>query len=324
MVLFSYPKFHTQARQALSDAGRAPTKLVLLHTGVTLGVGLVLRILEYVLELGIAGTGGLSGIGTRTMLEFFQSVLSLVDSLVLPFWAIGYLFLVLQIIRQQPVSSRSLLSGFRCWGPVLRTLLLRGILNGSAALLGAQLGFLLFIFTPAAGPLLHLSQEAADPYAILQDPAALSAVLPMVPWAAIGALLFLTPVLYRTRFARYIIMDAPETGAIRAVLQSFRLTRRRFVPLLVLDLHFWWYYGLELLTLVMGIGHMLLPLWGVSLPMGAGAAMLVCCLAAAICRLGLYVWKRNQVFVTYALLYTHLKANPQVPPRPVARDPWNY
>ena len=101
MVPFAYKNFRKKGADALADASFSPQRLVLIHTAAALGLSLILNILHYVLQQGIAGTGGLSGIGTRTVLEFIQTVLQIVNLVVLPFWNIGYLYTTLLLSRRQ-------------------------------------------------------------------------------------------------------------------------------------------------------------------------------------------------------------------------------
>ena len=53
MKNLSYTFLRPAAEEALGTSRYSPKKLVLIHTGVSLGVGLVLSVLSYVLDLGI-------------------------------------------------------------------------------------------------------------------------------------------------------------------------------------------------------------------------------------------------------------------------------
>ena len=63
------------ARESLAAAPYDPRKLILLHTGVTIAVSLIGTILNFVLSKQIENTGGLGGMGLRSMLSTVQSVL---------------------------------------------------------------------------------------------------------------------------------------------------------------------------------------------------------------------------------------------------------
>ena len=103
-------------------------RLALIHTAVALGVSLVVTLLHYYLNNQIGNTGGLSGLGARTVLETAQTVLQYVVNLALPFWEIGFLFAALQMARGQKAEVSSFLEGFRRFGPVLRLYLTRSLL----------------------------------------------------------------------------------------------------------------------------------------------------------------------------------------------------
>ena len=76
-------------------------------------------------------------------------------------------------------------------------------------------------------------------------------------------------------------------------------------------------------------GDYLLPLAEVTLPISREGAMYLFYALALVAELGLYAWKKNQVFVTYALAYDQLRdhAFAQVEatqPQPPKSVPWQY
>ena len=92
MQSISYSLLRPVAEDVLGRSRYSPRRIVLIHTAVGMTVGLLLSILTYVLDLGIAQTGGLSGISNRTALETAQSILQIASVVLLPFWEIGFLF----------------------------------------------------------------------------------------------------------------------------------------------------------------------------------------------------------------------------------------
>ena len=132
-----------EARDALAAASYDPKKLILIHSGASIALGLVLALVNYLLSLGIDGTGGLSGVGMRSILETAQSVLMIGQLTVAVFWQIGYIFAAMKIGKGETVGVRDLLQGFRNFGPVLR---LRLFTASSSA--DAVIGFL-----PTSAPL---------------------------------------------------------------------------------------------------------------------------------------------------------------------------
>ena len=93
-----------RAHEALESASYDPQKMVLIHTGAASIVTLLTAAVSFLIQDGISGTGGLSGIGLRTMLSTAGSVLQNITNLVLPFWAFGYLIFILKVLRRQPVG----------------------------------------------------------------------------------------------------------------------------------------------------------------------------------------------------------------------------
>ena len=69
------------AREDLAAASYEPRKLILIHTGVTVVLALIIGLLDYLLEQQIGGTGGLGGVGTRSMLETVRTLLTMVLAL---------------------------------------------------------------------------------------------------------------------------------------------------------------------------------------------------------------------------------------------------
>ena len=313
MTSFDYPRLWDQARDNLLAQGSSPRKMIIVHSGVTIGMGLILSILSYLLERGVAGTGGLDGIGTRAVLETVQVLLQGVNLILMPFWTVGYIAAIMSLNREERVGLPSLLWGFRHWGVVLRSLAIKALVYMGLILVGAQLASAVFFMTPSAEPLYAVMEEmiaagVKDPYAMMEDPAYMAASMAVMPYALVGILLIMVPVFYRLRFIDYALAESPGEGAIRAVLKSFRITRKKTLSLFLLDLRFWWFYLAQILIVVLGAGDLLLPMLGVELKIGGDAAMFVFYIAGLVCEFGLYVWQKNQVSSVYALAYSQLAA----------------
>ena len=65
-------------------------KLVLVWAGTSVAVSLLVSIVNFLLEGQISGTGGLSGIGLRSILSTAQSVLSIASAILIPFWDLEF------------------------------------------------------------------------------------------------------------------------------------------------------------------------------------------------------------------------------------------
>ena len=111
------------AAQRLAQATYDPQRLVLLHTGAVVALTLVLSAINYILQLQISDAGGLSGLGTRTVLSTIQMLLQLGQLVLLPFWQFGLIHAALRICRQEEATPDTLLGGFRRFGPLLRLMM---------------------------------------------------------------------------------------------------------------------------------------------------------------------------------------------------------
>lgn len=330
MASFDFTRMRVQGRAALDQASYPPRKLIMIHSGVTIGMGLLLTVLNYLLDMGIAQTGGLSGIGTRTILETIQSLLDAANMILLPFWTIGYIRTILHWTRREDADLSTLLSGFRCLSPVMRLLFMQGIVYLLLGFVGGYAGAAVFMMTPSAQPLYALLQEMTsagitDPYAMMENEAYVAASMAMAPYMMGFAAVIIAPVAYRLRFAEYALMDAPRQGALRSMLQSWRMTRKNCWKLLKLDLRFWWFYLAQVFILALNYGDLLLGKVSIELAISADTAMFVFYIAALLCEFALYAWKKNEVFAVYALAYDQLNAPQEETPKPQPKNvPWSY
>lgn len=334
MAIFNYKQLRADANSTVASFGKSAVKLIAIHAGISVGANLILSILNYALDMGIAQTGGLSDIGTLALLETVQQFLQTVVAIALPFWEMGYVFSALQLAREQSADSVNLLTGFRHFGAVLRTNILRWIIYFALMMLGAQIACYIFFLTPAAKDMIAVmeqilssmeSTETLDYATLLDNEAYMQAMIPALPYMVIGAMVPLIPVLYRLRMMDFALMDDPKLGAFHALGKSLRLTKKQSLTIFKLDLQFWWYYLLQLLTVALCYGDVLLPLIGIDPDMNADVATFLFYTLALLCEFGLYVWKKNQVTATYVLLYDQLR-QPRTPtPKPAPENvPWNY
>ena len=291
------------AREALAGASYDPKKLILLYTGAMIALSLLLALVDHVLEAQIGNTGGLSGMGMRSVLETVQTVLMLGQMVALIFWQIGYVFVSMQISRGQPVGPESLLEGFRRFGPVLRlrlSLTAQYLGIGMISMYGASI---LLSVSPIAAPLLEAFNSGSEA-ALLE--AMDQMMLPFLGAMAIAFLVIAVPYIYRLRLAEFTLMDDPKGGALRAVRNSRVLMQRNRFKLLKLDVSFWWFYLCEMLVMVLAYGDYILPLFGIQLPWSGDVSYYAFLVLSYLCQLALYWWKGNDVQVTYAKFYDAL------------------
>ena len=309
-----------RAHEALESASYDPQKMVLIHTGAASIVTLLTAAVSFLIQDGISGTGGLSGMGLRTMLSTAGSVLQNITNLVLPFWAFGYLIFILKVLRRQPVGPATLLEGFRHMFPILRLLLIRGFIYIAIGFLCLYPSTIIFSLTPLAQPLeallepmLSLTTEAE--IAMYIDDATTAAMTEaLIPMLVIYAGLFLAisiPVSYRLRFADYILLDNPIAGAIFALRASAVLLRRNCLDLFKLDLSFWWYYLIDTALIAVCYADVLLPMLGISLPFSSTTGFFLFYVLYFIGQLVFYAFARNRVEATYAAAYEQLRTQAQ-------------
>ena len=311
-----------EAKQAVSAASYSPKKLTALHAGISAAVGLLVALLTYLLGSGVGNPTGLGGIGTQAALETAQTILQLALSILTPFWSLGFVAAAMHLARRQQANPHTLLSGFHRWGPALRMLILEGVIYFAITFASVQVGTFLYMMTPFADTLNGLIQQLAD--AGTTDTAALTQLLEnlepsrlmgifwtMVPFIAIPALAIIIPVSYRMRLAQFILMDEPRVGAIFAILLSSRLMKKNCAKLFLRDLRFWWFYGLEIVVQLLCYADLLLPLVGVQLGMNGVLASFLFYALALVCQVGLYAWKKPEVFTSYSLFYDDLLSKAQ-------------
>lgn len=312
----SLPGFSTLrdgSRARLQDARYSPKKLVLIHTGIVLLASLLLTAVNFLLDQQISNTGGLSGIGTRSVLTTIQSVLQLTQSLVLPFWQIGYTYCILRLSRSQSAYPEDLCQGFRRFGPVLRLKLITGCIYLGIAMASIYIASTLFMFTPWGAALMD-SLENLMVDGMVDNETLMELVsdsmntlsLPMIVLFLISFLALSAPFFYRFRMAEFWLMDHDRCGAMAALRCSRQLMRGNCIALLKIDLHYWWYYLLDILLTAVCYGDVILETVGITLPLDPTVTYFLFFGAYLICQLGLYVWKRNEVSVTYALVYQSL------------------
>lgn len=316
---------------ALQMANYSPAKLALIHTGVASVVSLVILVINYLLGQGM-GTGGLAEMDTRAVLQTAQMTLTVGSMILTPFWNFGLVYAMLSVSRQASAQPKDLLEGFRRFGPVLRLLLLQGLLYFGVIMACVQLATMVFTFTTLSdGMYAQLEQilAGATSAELVLDTEAVAALLPsLIPFYVIFGVLFCVvaiPLFYRFRMAQYLLMDQKGTGALPALVLSARMMKGHRFQLFRMDLGYWWYYLLQLVIAGAAYLDVLLPALGIG--MGINSDVLL--FGSFVLYLGLqlvfaYKWIAP-VQTAYACAYDFLKE--QMPPLPTVdvrtQNPWN-
>ncbi len=326
MDIFDRRSLKSAAVCALDGARGNPRRLVLLHSAITALALIAALLLTTLLNLKIDTAGGIAGLQTRTTLSSVSALVNGALELALPFWEMGYLFAAAAMYGGKQVGGRSLLGGFRRIGTVLCFYLLQALVYGVLAMVLYYPVSMLLMLTPLGAPILQKVSSAmlAGNAAALEQTLTFEQMLPFLIGFAVIYLLFAAPVFYRLRVAKFALADAPEKGAFAALRESFQRTRGRSLALFRLDLSFWWYYVLRVVTVAVCYGDVLLGLCGVTLPVSpTWSAPLFLTLGLAAQAALFYQYKNYYTLTYFAALDALRQAQPQPKPqKPVGKQPW--
>lgn len=316
--------------------GKGSRSMAVFHTGITVAAALVITLLQYVLAEGIGNTSGLSGLGTRSILQTGQTVLRWANMLLMPFWGLGFLYAAMQWARGGVASRQDLLTGFRRWGPYLGLMLNRSILSICIMFFCANLSSMLYMVMPASSAITDMTMAAGGDMEVLaqmleklttgQAMDLMYAMIPMLLIWLMATAMLLIPLLYRFRMAEYVILDEPRARGLSAMIISATLMRRRSFQLFLLDLRFWWYYGLKVLCMLICYADLLLAALGVELPVSGDAAYLITYVLYLAALFAVEVSFRPRVDTAYALAFETLKEMGPVVKKPVEKPeklPWD-
>lgn len=293
--------------------------LVLVFAGILTAMALLMALLQYLLDLQIAKTGGLGSMGTRSILSTVKTVLPLIETIVSTCLSLGYLSAMLRIARGQYVSTKGLRLGFDRFWVLLRKTLLEGLIYMGAAMVAMYISLFFYMVTPLSGQLMDVlapmlsGSSILDPYSILGDAVLYDQIIgAMTPYFILFLLVFCLvsiPLLFHYRMADYVLIDHPEKGAFAVLRESRRMMRGNCLKLLRVDLSLWWYYLAVVLISLVAYGDVFMSLLGTD---GSGDSVYYLFLVAyQILQFSLCVTLRNRVETTYALAYDAIR--PQEP-----------
>lgn len=317
MLIPSVQAIKAETDRALRRA-REPQKVILGYAGITVLLSALLTVANALLSNQIEGTGGLANFGIRSILSTAQSILPMLQSVVLLCVEFGYLHAILRLSRGQYADHTDLKVGFRRFGAVLRLNIWQGFLIMGISMILFYLSMQIFLLTPLANPLLDLLMPlvsvAGSNAAAMMDEAAMNQavqlMLPMLIIYGIVCCLVLIPMIYRFRMASFVLLDDPTGRAFAALKTSVRLMKRNGFRLFKLDLSFWWYYGLVVLANVVAYCDMLLPMLGVALPFNDTIAFYLFYFLYLAILFAIYYFLRNPVEIAYAKVYDAIRDEP--------------
>ena len=314
MTIPSFKILKKNAAERVAAAEQSKN-IVLIYTGTVTALTLLVTVINYVLNLQIAQLGGLSNMGLRSVLSTVQSVLPVVQSLVIMALDLGYIAAMLRIARQQYASPQTLKLGFDRFFVLLRYTLIQGIIYGLAALAAFWISMQIFLVTPLSNTMMSmLSEDMLDPNVLmgyLQDPVfSANITTSMVPllliFSGVYLLLFL-PICYSMRMAKYVIIDKPGMGAMYALRESRKMMKGSCIRLFKLDVSLWWWYAITLGSTALCYGDALLPMAGISLPFSETVSYFLFYGLFLAAQFAAWFFLRNRVEVVYAQAYNALK-----------------
>lgn len=302
------------AAQRLSTASFGPRRLILIHSGVTLAMALLLAVCNYIVtwQINLNG-GGLSGIQLRSILETVYNTLSVLWSIVSPFWALGIVYAALRLIRGKSAWPHTLLEGFRRGRSVIRFLLIQILIYGLLTLVAIYGAWILYImFFPAgqafAEGLWELINSGVDYTQLMEnipEEVMIQVTKGYMPLFGIILAALVIPTLYRLRLARYLVMEEDALTPWKAIRTSGKVMRRKGFSMLALDLSFWWYYLIQVILMLPAYVGVLENL-GITLPIDSAVLYLGGNALYAVLTLAFECAVAPKVITTYALAYEAL------------------
>lgn len=307
------------AAQRLENAPQHK-KIALIYASVIVGLSLVSGVLSYVLGLQIDQSGGLSNLGTRSILSALQTMLPLVTSVISICVELGFGAVMLRIARGQYTSPNTLRLGFDRFWVLLRYTILESLLYIGLVISSAYMGVMLFMMTPMSRKAMELLVPVVSGATVL-DPAAtipaaiydavVEAMIPAFILCGIFYCVAAVPFMYRLRMSRYVIIDKPALGALAAMRESRKMTRKNCMKLFRLDLHLWWFYAASFLASVVCYGDQLLPMLGVELPFSADVSFFLFYALYWVLEYLIIYFLQTRVRVVYGLAYDAIRPQEQ-------------
>ena len=306
-----------EATERLKAARVNPKHLILLNTGVVVALGLLVSGVNFLLGHQIGSTGGLSGLGMRSVLQTIQSLLGTGATLFTPFWAAGLLYCFALLLQNQEVRPASMLQGFRRVTKILSFSLLQ---LGAMLLVVMPLTYLasfLFLLTPVATKFAAVLLPMLESGSILTAAGAVDlSLIPTELMISVSVsmglicLLVYTPAFlflsYSFHMGPYLIVTDQARGGPSALMMSMQLVRGHRMELFRLDLSYWWYYLLQAVGIVILYLDLLLPLLGITPGLDPTGFYFLTLIGYSGINLALDYWKKDQKLAAFVLAYERL------------------
>ena len=293
--------------------------MVFVYIGIMTLTAALVTVINYCLGLQIEKTGGLSNMGLRSLLTTIQSVLPMIQSAFSMCLQIGYIAAMMRVSRRQYTSIQTLKLGFDRFWLLLRTTLLQICIYMAVCMACFWVTTQIFMLTPMADTAVDIMAPAIvngslSVDALLDETLYNQLLQAMIPLFAIFSVVYLAvliPISYSFRMINYIIVDKPALRAGAVLKESRRMMKGHRFRLLKLDLGLWWWYLLSVFLSILGYGDSVLPMLGISLPMGQDAAYFLFYALFLIGQFAQFYLLRNRVEVSYIQFYDILRPKEQ-------------
>lgn len=291
---------------------KEPQKILLIYAAIFLGSSLLVTAVRFGLANEIAQTGGLRNLGIRSVLSTADSILPMLQMALMLCLNLGFVAAMLRISRRQFASPMTLKAGVERFWVLLRTRVLMFFIYSGAGFVSFYLSIALFMLTPLSNGFKELalplvSTGEFNPQILVDQPELLDEIMPsMIPMFILFGVLLAAVCLilsYRYRLVNYLLIDNPQFGASYTLRMSRIHMRGNKLTMFKLDLSYWWYYLLELLTTLILYSDLLLALLGISLPLSADAMFWVTVITSLGANFAVLWFFQMKVEITYALAY---------------------
>lgn len=318
MTIPSFKILKKNAVERVSAAENAG-KIVLIYAGTVAVMTALVTAINYALGLKIGQSGGLGNIGLRTMLSTLQTVLPMLQNMLILCLDLGYLAAMLRISRQQYASEKTLKLGFDRFWVMLRYILIQSFLYMLAGLAAFWISMQVYLITPLSNAAIDiLTPVVSAPgftqdtlLALLQDEVfsaqIMSAMLPLFLLFGGAYAVLAIPISYSLRMTNYVIIDKPGQGALYAMKESKKMMRHSRMRLFKLDLSFWWWYAILGVIAALCYGDNILTMVGIPLPWSETVSYFVFLILALMAQFAAWYFLRNRIEVVYAQVYNALK-----------------
>lgn len=316
MAILNTRELKARGAAAAGQFRRETVRLVVVYCGVIALLSLGSNGLNLYLDSQIGQTGGLSGLGMRSILQTIQQALSYVNMFFGPFWSAGFLLAMLGMVRGGEPRLDHLTGGFRRFGRILGGLAFELLLVIALSMAAINLASIVFALTPSGQEFAAMLEPLmADPNFLTPEGIINPELMPLEelfgavkPMLAI-TLVILAPVFlwlaYGFRMVTYLLVERPISG-VRAHFESLRLMRGHKWQLLKLDLRFWWYHLLGAVIAAVGYLDVILGMLGIQVGVDPMVMFFGTLGAYYVLTMALCLWKKCEVDAAYVLAFEQI------------------